>query len=174
MKRARAMLLLTVPACIATGWYTMRGMQQMHTANSESVVATIPAAPQQMVHLPAAGTYWVVGIGGTEALTAARQWSPTLTPTSSGEPGVVDMGDPQRTGRRKDRSGLDLLFTMRVRSGGEYLLSLGEIPPTPDSLYLRITRFSRTGAGIAMRSMGTGVLFSVLLVASAMIWFRQR
>lgn len=177
MNRARTLLLLTVPACVATGWYTVRAMKEMQTANSASVVATVPAAPEQRVALPAPGTYWVVGIGGTEVLKAARQWNPTLVNLSTGDSGTVDTGDPERTARRKDRGGLDLLFTMRVPDSGTYVLSLRDMPggiDSPDSLYLRITRFSRTGAGVAMRSMASGILFSILLLASAMIWFRQR
>lgn len=149
-------------------------MQQMQAANSESVVATIPAAPEQNVVLPVAGTYWVVAIGPPDALKAARQWTPRLLSVSTSDSGMVDMGDPERTSRRRDRGGLDLLFTMRVRESGTYLLSLGEIPQTQEPTWIRITRFSRAGAGIAMKSMASGVLFSILLLASAMVWFRRR
>ena len=59
--------------------------------------------------LPAAGTYWVVAIGDSRAMTAARAWNPALVHEETGIPATVDAGDPRRTGKRKDRGG-DSIF----------------------------------------------------------------
>jgi hypothetical protein len=174
VKRSAAWLVLTIPACLAAGWYATRAMREMQSISSQSVVTTVEAAAEQRLELPAAGTYWVIGVGDPEAMKAARTWSPTLRNADTGEPGVVDAGDPQRTGKRRDRAGLDLLYTMRVPAPGPYLLRLTSDDNPPKGLHLRVTRFSRTGATVAMRSMGAGVLFSALLLVSAIIWFRSR
>ena len=174
MKRASALLFLTIPACLLTGWYATRAMRAMQTATSESVIGTFRAAPVQQIELPHAGTYWVVAIGPSDEMKAARAWTPSLVHATTGAPAMVDAGDPRRTTRRKDRGGLDLLFILRVTEGGPYRLRLADDSTALPELHLRVTRFSRAGASVAMRSMGAAVLFSVLLMVSAMIWFRSR
>ena len=174
MKRTFALLFLTIPACLVTGWYATRAMHDMQTMNSESVVSTFRAAPVQQIELPDAGTYWVVAIGPSDDMKAARAWTPSLAHATTGAPGLVDAGDPRRTTKRKDRGGLDLLFILRVTEAGRYQLRLAEDSAAFPELHLRVTRFSRAGASVAMRSMGAAVLFSVLLMVSAMIWFRSR
>jgi hypothetical protein len=149
-------------------------MREMQSISSQSVVRTFAAAAEQRIELPDAGTYWVIGVGDRDAMKAARTWSPTLLNEDTGVPAVVDAGDPRRTGKRKDRSGLDLLYTMRVPAPGAYMLRLTSDDHPPQGLHLRVTRFSRAGANVAMRSMGAGVLFSALLLVSAIIWFRTR
>jgi hypothetical protein len=86
----------------------------------------------------------------------------------------VDAGDPRRTGKRKDRGGLDLLFIMRAASPGRHALRLASDGASLPEIHLRVTRFTRASASIAMRSMGAAVLFSVLLLISAILWFRRR
>lgn len=174
MKRTAAWLVLTIPACLAAGWYATRAMREMQSISSQSVVTTLEAAAEQRLELPTAGTYWVIGVGDQDAMKAARTWAPTLRNEDTGESAVVDAGDPRRTGKRRDRSGLDLLYTMRVPAPGRYLLRLTSDDQPPQGLHLRVTRFSRTGASVAMRSMGAGVLFSALLLVSAILWFRSR
>jgi hypothetical protein len=174
VKRSAAWLALTIPACLAAGWYATRAMREMQSMNSESVVATFAATAEQRIELPAAGTYWVIGIGDQDAMKAARSWSPTLAHEETGVPGTVDAGDPRRAEKRRDRGGLDLLYTMRVPAPGPYRLRLTSDDQPPQGLHLRVTRFSRAGASVAMRSMGAGVLFSVLLLVSAVVAFRTR
>lgn len=174
VKRSSALLFLTVPACLATGWYATRAIGEMQTISSESVVATFPAAAEQSIDLPAAGSYWVVGIGPPEAMKAARAWAPTLVNAETLAAESVDTGDPERSSKRKNLAGLDLLFTMRVPTAGRYLLRLTNSENAPREMHLRVTRFSRAGANVAMRSMGAGVLFSALLLISAILWFRRR
>ena len=173
MKRSAALLLLTVPACLVTGWYATRAMGEMQSMNSESVVSTFRAAPTQQIDLPDAGTYWVVAIGQSDEMKAARAWTPSLVHATTGTPALVDAGDPRRTTKRKDRGGLDLLFILRVTEAGPYRLRLADDSTAVPEVHLRITRFSRAGASVAMRSMGAAVLFSVLLMVSAMIGFRS-
>jgi len=149
-------------------------MWEMQSISSQSAVATFEAAAEQHIDLPSAGTYWVIGVGNQDAMKAARTWSPALINEGTGEPAIVDTGDPRRTGKRRDRSGLDLLYTMRVPAAGRYSLRLTSDDQPPQGLHLRVTRFSRAGASVAMRSMGAGVLFSALLLVSAIVWFRSR
>jgi hypothetical protein len=174
VKRSSLLLFLTIPACVAIGRYAMREMRAMQAISSESVVTTFRAAPTQTLELPAAGTYWVVAIGEPRAMTAARAWTPELVHEETGLPATVDAGDPRRTGKRKDRGGLDLLFIMRAASPGRHALRLASDGASLPEIHLRVTRFTRASASIAMRSMGAAVLFSVLLLISAILWFRRR
>lgn len=174
MRRAAFWLFITIPGCLAAGWYAVRAMGEMQRASSASLVTTIEARPVQSLELPAPGVYWAVAIGSPEAMQVARAWTPALVDVETGDSALIDMGDPQRTSRRRDRGGLDLLFTMRVPAAGTYRLTLFDDTAASQGAHLRITQFSRASAGVAMRAMAAGVTFSVLLLVSAAVWFRRR
>ncbi|MGQ0649948.1 MAG: hypothetical protein ACT4P7_20545 [Gemmatimonadaceae bacterium] len=161
-----------MPACLLTGWFAARNVGDVQARNAESVVATFPAKSMQGVLFPLAGTYWVFGAGSRKALAHGSGWEVSAWNDSTRERARIDMPSADRTERRENRSALDLLFTIQVPSPGSYTLRLTPGGEDPGPVQLRITRFSQSTAGTAMKAFGLASLFSLLLVVSAVVWFR--
>ncbi|MBC7896071.1 MAG: hypothetical protein H7066_11720 [Cytophagaceae bacterium] len=170
--RLRRALFFTAPLCVFAGVVAVRGVRDVETRNRDSVVATFPAQPTQVVDFPSSGSYWVFAAGSREAVKAAESWDVSVT-DSTGRLALVSRPDAPRAKGRENRPALDLLFIIRVADAGRYAVRLTPDSVSPGEMQLRITRFSPANAGAAMRAFGLAVLFSLLLVVNAVIWFRS-
>lgn len=169
----RRALFFTAPLCVFAAVAAVRAVRDVETRNRESVVATFPARPSQVVEFPSSGSYWVFAAGSREAVKAAEAWDVSVMGDSTPSIALVSRPDSKRAKERENRPALDLLFIIRVADAGKYRLRLTPDSVSPGEMQLRITRFSPDNAGAAMRAFGLAVLFSVLLVANAIIWFRS-
>jgi hypothetical protein len=171
--RLRRALFFTAPLCVFAGVAAVRDVRDVETRNRESVVATFPAQPSQVVEFPTSGSYWVFAAGSREAVKAAESWEVSVTGDSMPGIALVSRPDSKRAKGRENRPALDLLFIIRIADAGKYKLRLTPDNVSPGEMQLRITRFSPANAGAAMRAFGLAVLFSILLVVNAIIWFRS-
>lgn len=171
--RLRRAIFFTAPLCVLAGIAAVREVRDVETRNRESVVATFPAQPTQVVDFPSSGSYWVFAAGSREAVKAAESWEVSVTDVSTGRLALVSRSDAPRAKGRENRPALDLLFIIRVADAGKYNVRLTPDGVSPGEMQLRITRFSPANAGAAMRAFGLAVLFSLLLVVNAVIWFRS-
>lgn len=151
----------------------MRDVRDVESRNREAIVATFPAAPTQVVDFPSSGSYWVFAAGSREAVKASESWQVSVVGDATGRLGVVSRPDSKRAKGRENRPALDLLFIIRVAEGGKYAVRLTPDSVSPGEMQMRITRFSSANASAAMRAFALAVLFSVLLMVNAIIWFRS-
>lgn len=171
--RLRRAIFFTAPLCVFAGVAAVREVGDVETRNRESVVSTFKAQPVQPVAFPEAGSYWVFAAGSRDDVKATESWDISATGDSLQPPALVSRPDSRRARGRDNRPALDLLFIIRVSEGGSYNLRLTPDSVSPGDLQMRITRFSPANAGAAMRAFGLAVLFSLLLVVNAIVWFRS-
>lgn len=171
--RLRRAIFFTLPLCLFAGVAAVREVRDVETRNRDSVIATFPAQPSQVVDFPSSGSYWVFAAGSRDAVKGAGAWDVSVVDDATGRVAIVSRPDAPRARGRENRPALDLLFIIRVAESGRYTVRLTPDSLSPGEMQLRITRFTPANAGAAMRAFGLAVLFSMLLVANAVIWFRS-
>jgi hypothetical protein len=169
----RRLIFLTLPACLIAGWAALGAVRDTGQRVARDVTATFRVDSMNLLVLPQAGTYRAVGIGSREAIKAVDAWEVSVRNRETGAMGQVQRATVSRASERQNRPGLDLLFALRIAEAGTHELRFANRPPSADSVTIRLTHFDTTTAGTAMRAFGLATLFSVLLLASAILWFRR-
>lgn len=169
----RRLLILTIPATVVVAWAAVRSVRETGNRVGSDVVATFRVDSLVMLDLPAAGTYRAIGIGSREAIQRAGTWDVTIREAGGGAPGEVLRPSTPRARERENRPGLDLLFSLRVGAAGRHELRIQPPGPVEERVTLRLSHVNTATAGTAMKAFGLATLFSVLLLASAMLWFRR-
>ncbi len=174
MSGSRKLLFILVPALVVTGVSAIRAVNDTEGRVASDVVDTFAARDSQVVELTRPGSYRVFGIGSREAVQRAQAWTISIHDPATGRLGSVRRATTQRAEGRENRPGLDMLFAFEVPAAGRWVLRL--VPPgeSPGAVTLRLTHFNALTAGAAMRSFGYAALFSLLLMACAVAWFRGR
>ncbi len=169
----RKLLFLTLPACLATGVLAARAVRDAGGRVAEDIVATFTVDSVNAIDLPAAGAYRAVGVGSVAAGRAVDTWEITLRPADGEGSALVERATALRAQERKNQPGLDLLFVLRVPAPGRYAMRVSGRQADHGPVTLRISRVNRETAGRAMRAFGLATVFSVLLLASAVLYFRR-
>ncbi len=168
----RRLLFLLVPACLLSGYAALRAVRDTGQRVASDVTATFRADSLVLVSLPVGGTYRAVGIGSRAAIQRVGNWEITARARDTGAEDQVVRASAPRAKDRENRPGLDLLFTLRAAAPGVHELRFGG-RTAADTVTIRLTRVDNTTARAAMRAFGLATLFSVLLLASAGLWFRR-
>jgi hypothetical protein len=174
MAGTRQLLFVLVPALVATGVVAVRAVNETQGRVANDVVDTFAARDSQIIELPRAGAYRAFGIGAREAIQGAAQWQVSLREVGTSREGNIRRASAQRAEGRENRPGLDMLFAFDVPAGGRWVLRLVPAGKSPGAVTLRVTYFNALTAGAAMKSFGYAALFSLLLLACAVAWFRGR
>jgi hypothetical protein len=174
MNGSRRLLFVLLPALIATGVAAIRAIGDTQGRVSGDVLQPFQARDSQLVELPNAGSYRAFGLGSRDAMKGTAQWSISVYDPSTGRQGIVRRASAQRAEGRQNRAALDMLFAIEVPSPGRWVLRL--VPPgqSPGDVTIRLSYFNALTASAAMKSFGYAALFSLLLLANAVAWFRGR
>lgn len=174
MNGSRRLLFILLPALVVTGVAAIRAIGDTQGRVSGDVLQPFQARDSQFVDLPNAGSYRAFGLGTREAIKGAEQWTISLYDPATGRQGSVRRANARSAEGRQNRAALDMLFAFEVPSPGRWVLRL--VPPgqSPGEVTVRLSYFNALTASAAMKSFGYAALFSVLLLANAVAWFRGR
>lgn len=172
MPRLPRALYLTLPLSALVAAMAARDVRRLGDANRSAVVATFAAQPSTKITFPDSGAYWLFAAAASDNMRRSDAWTIQLF-GQSGVDATVTRASARRAKGRDTRSALDLIAVLRIPLPGAYDLRLTGVEQTAAPVNMRVTRAGVRNAGTAVRAFGLAVLFSCLVLASAVIWFRR-